>query len=79
MDVPAYVQLTSFKAIIYVLLYQIILIIAFLFGGFIGRFITKAVCKFMKHNPKYIDEIDGSRNYPYLYLYINKIKSFFKK
>lgn len=79
MDVPAYVQLTNLKAIIFVLVYQMILITGFLFGGFIGRFLTKGMCKVMKYSPKYIDDIDGSRNYPYFYLYINKIKSVLNK
>jgi len=74
MDVPAYVQLTSIKALLAVLTYQIILIIGFIFGGFIGRFITQGMCKSMKYRPKYIDDIDGSRNYPYFYLYLNKFR-----
>jgi hypothetical protein len=55
------------------------LIVGFLLGGFIGRFLTQGMCKLMKYNPKYLDDIDGSRNYPYFYVYVNKIKSLFNK
>lgn len=37
------------------------------------------MCKFMKYKPKYIGDISGARNYPYYYLYKNKIKSLFDK
>jgi len=56
-----------------------LLIIGFLFGGLIGRLITQGMCKFYSYSPKYFDDIDGSRNYPYFYLYLNKVRGLFDK
>lgn len=55
LDVPAYVQLTKLKQILYVLIYQLFLIVGFLLGGFPGRLITQGMCKFMKYQPKYFN------------------------
>ncbi len=69
LDVPAYVQLTTVYANIFVLVYQVYLIIAFLIGGFIGKFMTQKFAQFGKHNPPYFSQIDASRNYPYYYFW----------
>lgn len=75
MDVPAYVEVSSFKAKMMVFAYQTTLITAFLIGGFIGRFLTQAVARFFKYCPAYFDKIDGSRNYAYFYFIKNAILS----
>lgn len=53
--------------------------IAFVLGGPIGRIMTQALTKFMKHNPPYFDQINGSRNYPYFYMFKHKIIAAFNK
>jgi hypothetical protein len=71
--------LKSIKAILFVLTYQLLLVTAFILGGWPGKLITQGVAKFMKYEPKYFKEINGSRNYPYYYLYRNKIVGLFNK
>jgi hypothetical protein len=56
-----------------------ILIFAFLVGGWPGRKITQLLSVFMRHQPKYLWEISGAQNYPYYYLYRNRIVSLFDK
>ncbi len=53
MDVPPYVQLTTISQKLYVVAYQLFLVIAFIIGGPIGRIMTQAFAKFAKHNPPY--------------------------
>ena len=53
--------------------------VAFLLGGFLGKFLTQSVSKYFKYRPKYLNEIDSTRNYPYYYLYRNDILSLFNK
>jgi gamma-glutamylcyclotransferase (GGCT)/AIG2-like uncharacterized protein YtfP len=79
LDVPAYVTLAGLKPVLYLLAYQMALVVAFLLGGSLGRFITQLVCRVFRYRPKYLKEIDGSRDYPYYYLYRNKIISLFNK
>jgi hypothetical protein len=79
MDVPAYVELTRISQTLFVLAYQLFLIIAFLIGGPIGRIMTQSLVKIFKHRPPYIDQINSSRNYPYFYMFKNKIQSVFNK
>lgn len=79
MDVPAYVELTTISQILFVMVYQLFLVIAFIIGGPIGRFMTQAFAKVNKHNPPYFDQINGSRNYPYFYMFKNKVVSALNK
>lgn len=79
MDVPAYVELTTISQILFVMVYQLFLVIAFIIGGPIGRFMTQAFTKVNRHNPPYFDQINGSRNYPYFYMFKNKIVSALSK
>jgi hypothetical protein len=51
----------------------------FLLGGWPGKLLTQGMCKFMKYQPKYLKEINGARNYPYYYLYRNKVLSLLDK
>ena len=67
------------KPVLYVLIYQMILIIAFLVRGLPGRKITQLLSIFMWHQPKYLWDISGAQKYPYYYLYRNKIISLFDK
>jgi hypothetical protein len=78
MDVPGKVELKSVKQIIFVLLYQLTLTIAFLIGGFIGKTLTQSLAKFFKHNPPYAHQINSSQNYPYFYSFRNIILSTLK-
>ena len=62
-----------------VVAYQLFLTISFIIGGPIGRFMTQAFVKMNKHNPPYVEQINANRNYPYFYMFINKIVSAVKK
>lgn len=79
MDVAAYIELTTLSQKLFVVAYQLFLVIAFLIGGPIGRFMTQALCKLMRHNPPYINQINSSRNYPYFYMFKNKLASAINK
>jgi hypothetical protein len=70
---------TGIAAKLMVLVYQFILITAFILGGAPGRFLCKGVSKFFKYNPKYFNELSGARCYPYFYLYKNMIQGLFNK
>lgn len=61
---------------LYTFAYQMILIIAFLLGGWIGKLITQTMCKLMRYNPKYLEDVSGGNNYPFYYFYRNKIINF---
>lgn len=78
MDVPGAVQLKSPKEMFFVAAYQIFLIFAFLIGGPIGKILTQKMATFFKHNPPYINQVNSSQNYPYYYLWKNKILSALK-
>ena len=62
-----------------VLIYQWLLVSAFLIGGRIGEWISKGFSKLMKHKPKYFDELSGARCYPYYYIWRNMLTSMFNK
>lgn len=79
MDVPAYTQLSTLSQVLYVMAYQIYLIVAFLIGGPIGRIMTQTLVKIFKHNPPYADQITAARNYPYFYFHKNKIQTLLNK
>lgn len=79
MDVPAYVQLTRLSQVLYVMAYQLFLVIAFIIGGPIGRIMTQSLAKIFKHNPPYADQISSSRNYPYFYFFKNKFQTLLNK
>ncbi len=79
MDVPPYAQLNTISQKLYVVAYQLFLVIAFLIGGPIGRIMTQAFAKILKHNPPYVEQINGGRNYPYFYFFRNRIISLFNK
>lgn len=55
MDVPAALELTSMKAKLLFVGYQLYLIIAFLLGGKIGESMTKKFSKVSGHVPKYFE------------------------
>ena len=60
-----------------VVIYQFILVVAFLIGGKIGEFLSKSTAKFFKYKPSYYNRINGSWGYPYYYFWRNLIKSKF--
>ena len=62
-----------------VIVYQWILIFAFLIGRLPGRLLCKGVSKFFKYTPKYFDELSGARCYPYFYLWKNMIQGIFDR
>lgn len=62
-----------------VVAYQLYLVIAFLIGGSIGRIMTQAFAKINNHNPPYFNEITAARNYPYYYMFRNRVLSIFNK
>jgi hypothetical protein len=62
-----------------VLVYQMILVIAFLIGGFPGKLLCKGVSKFFRYTPKYMDELSGARCYPYFYFYKHMLLGIFDK
>ena len=75
MDVPAKTELKKPKEILYVMIYQIVLIISFLIGGPIGKMITQGAMKVFHHNPPYASQVNSSQNYPYYYLWKNMVLS----
>jgi hypothetical protein len=79
LDVPAYTQIQGIAGKLMALAYQLILLTAFLIGGWPGRLLCKGVSKFFKHIPKYFDELSGARCYPYFYLYKNLIAGLLNK
>lgn len=79
MDVSAYIELKTISQILFVIAYQLFLVLAFIIGGPIGRFMTQAFAKFNKHYPPYFDQINGNRNYPYFYFFKNRIASLLNK
>lgn len=79
MDVPAYIDLASLSQKLFVIAYQLFLVIAFLIGGPIGRIMTQSLAKIFKHNPPYFDQITGARNYPYYYMFRMRIQMLFNK
>ena len=78
MDVPAQVSLTSKKQILSVVAYQMTLLIAFLLFQSVGKYLTQKVMIFFKHNPPYFQKVNSCQNYPYYYMYRNKILSALK-
>jgi hypothetical protein len=79
LDVPAYTELKGILAKIMVVVYQMILALAFLVGGLPGRLLCKGVSKFFKYTPKYFDELSGARCYPYFYLWKNMFQGVLDK
>ena len=79
LDVAAYTEVTTIRAILMVLAYQWTLLAAFLIGGKIGKFLCQGVSKVFKYKPSYYDELSGSRCYPYFYLWKNMLSSIFNK
>ena len=63
----------SKKALLFVLAYQIYLATAFLLGGAIGRIMTQKMAAFFRHSPTYFTKISSAQNYPYYYLWKNKL------
>jgi len=79
MDVPAYAELSTVSQTLFVLAYQLFLVLAFLVGGPIGRIMTQSLVKIFQYTPPYFDQINSSRNYPYFYFIKNRILGFIKK
>jgi len=52
-----------------ILFYQWILVIAFIIGGFIGRWLTQFILKYIKYSPAWGYRMDGSWDYSYYYLW----------
>lgn len=73
MDVSPKFEPSQPKQILFIIAYQVYLIIAFLIGGPIGKWMTHKLVKFMKHKPSYKDKITSAQNYPYYYLWRNAI------
>lgn len=78
MDVPGKVELKNLKETIFVVIYQMVLLVAFLVGGPLGKFLTQSSMKFFKHNPPYATKVSSSQNYPYYYLWRNTVLSALK-
>ena len=76
LDIPAYIELKTIAAKIIYVIYQWILVFAFLIGGRVRSGISKAICKGGKYYPKYFEDISGARCYPYYYSWKNTILSF---
>jgi hypothetical protein len=51
------------------------LTVAFLVGGKIGKFMTQKMASLFMHNPPYYAAISSAQNYPYYYMWKNKILS----
>jgi hypothetical protein len=79
MDVPGKVEIATITQKLLVLAYQIWLIIAFLIGGRIGKYMTQKFASISNHNPPYFQDISASQNYPYFYAYKNIIMSLLKR
>jgi hypothetical protein len=79
MDVPGKVEIATITQKLLVFAYQFWLIIAFLLGGKIGKYMTQKFASISNHNPPYFEEITASRNYPYFYYYKNMIFSLLKR
>lgn len=52
-----------------ILFYQLSVLIAFIIGGSIGRFITQWILKYFKYWPAWAYRMDGSWNFSYYYLW----------
>jgi len=52
-----------------IVFYQFVLIIGFIIGGSIGRFLTHFIMKFFKYWPAWANRTDSSWNYPYYYFW----------
>jgi len=63
------------KPNLFVVIYQLILVFAFLIGGPIGNFIISRVLKYFKYNPPYKNRINSSWGYPYYYTWKSIIKA----
>ena len=79
MDVPPHPELKGIKPILFVIIYQMYLAIAFLIGGPIGAWMTRKMVTIFQYNPPYFNKINSSQNYPYYYLWKNVVKSIFNK
>lgn len=75
LDVPGIVQPKKDKTLIFIILYQVYLAVAFLIGGKIGAYMTKKMCTWFRHSPPYFEDITGARNYPYYYSWKNLLLS----
>lgn len=75
MDVPGIAEVRGFKAILFVLIYQLFLASAFLVGGPIGRIMTQKLVKIFQYSPPYFNNISSAQNYPYYYMWRNMILS----
>ena len=49
--------------------YQLTLVIAYLIGGFIGKWMTQGILKFFNYSPPWANRIDSSWNYSYWYMW----------
>jgi len=65
LDVGA--RFDGFKFLI--IFYQFVLLLGFIIGGSIGRFLTHFIMKFFKYWPAWANKVDSSWNYPYYYIW----------
>jgi hypothetical protein len=79
MEVPAFLELSSIKAKLLFVAYQLWLIVSYLIGGSIGDRMTKYFSKISGHVPKYFAEIKSDRNFPYYYFWRNTLLAPFRK
>ena len=73
MDVPGNVEIKGLKGVLYVVAYQVFLMVAFLIGGTVGKKMTKKMCTIFKHHPNYYERIVSAQNYPYYYMWRNRV------
>ncbi len=52
-----------------IIFYQLVLLIGFIIGGSIGKFLTHSIMKFFKYWPAWANRADASWNYPYYYVW----------
>ena len=52
-----------------IIFYQLVLLLGFIIGGSIGRFLTHFIMKFFKYWSAWANRTDGSWNYPYYYFW----------
>ncbi len=74
LDVAANPPFNPFM-IIFLFIYQLILITAFLIGGSIGKWMTRGFLKCLFYKPPWVNRIDSSWNYPYYMLWKYTLKT----
>ena len=60
-----------------IIFYQFVLLIGWIIGGSIGRFMTQWIMKLFRYQPAWKNKVDSTWNYPYYYLWKKIIKKGF--